>query len=255
MNTPKEHFSDEILNAYIDGELAPEDSARISEAMEFDEILRRRVADIEKISELVKAAFSENSSPVGQSKQPVRRYPAIYLWPSAAAIAFFSLAGLLSWHIYDHHMGSPTIEAMLAADTKLKRVPTNQIDIAQDAVKVMFHIGRNDEKLFDNVLSETDRLLSSYDDSDRPLIIRVIASHGGLSLFKTNLTENAKRVREIKSKHNARVEFVGCGETFGQWQLTKAEKETELLPEMLMVDSGVFELLRRQRQGWTLLSI
>ena len=255
MNTPKEHFSDEILNAYVDGELAPEDSARISEAMKFDEILRRRVADIEKISELVKAAFSENSSPVDQTKQPARRYPAIYLWPAAAAIAFFSLAGLLSWHIYDHHMGKPTIEAMLAADNKLKQVPSNRLDTAQDAVKVMFHIGRNDAQLFHSVLSETDRLLSDHDGLNKPLVIRVIASHGGLSLFKVNLTENAERVREIKSKHNARVEFVGCGETLGQWQLTMTEKETELLPEMLVVDSGVFELLRRQGQGWTLLSI
>ena len=255
MNTPKEHFSDEILNAYVDGELAPEDSARISEAIKIDDILRRRVADIENISELVRAAFSEISPPVRQSKSHARRYPAIYLWPAAAAIAFFGLTGLLGWHMYDHHMGNSTIEALLVADNKLKQVPANQIDIAQDAVKVMFHIGRDDAKLFDNVLSETDRLLSNYSDSDKPLVIRVIASHGGLSLFKINLTENARRVRQIKSKHDARVEFVGCGETYGQWQIKKTEIETELLPEMLMVDSGIFELLRRQRQGWTLLSI
>ena len=119
----------------------------------------------------------------------------------------------------------------------------------------MFHVGRNDTQLFDSVLSETDRLLSNYSDPDRPLLIRVIASHGGLSLFKINLAKNAKWVREIKSKHDTRVEFVGCGETYNQWQIKKTEKETELLPEMLMVDSGIFELLRRQRQGWTLLSI
>ncbi|MDJ0958685.1 MAG: hypothetical protein QNI91_17595 [Arenicellales bacterium] len=255
MNTPKEHFSDEILNAYVDGELAPEDSTRISEAMKTDEILRRRVTDIERISELVRAAFSETSSPIRQSTSPARRYPAIYLWPAAAAVAFFTLTGLLGWHMYDHHVGDATVAAVLAADNKLKQVPTNQIDIAQEAVKVMFHVGRDDATLFNNVLSETDRLLSNYNDPDRPLVIRVIASHGGLSLFRVNLTDNANRVREIKSKHDVRVEFVGCGETFSQWLAKKNEKDTELLPEMLMVDSGVFELLRRQKQGWTLLSI
>ena len=255
MNTPKEHFSDEILNAYVDDELAPEDSARISEAIKIDEILRRRVADIQKISELVRAAFSEIDPPVRQPQSQARRYPAIYLWPAAAAIAFFSLAGLLGWHMYEHHphMANSTVAALLATDNKLKQTPANQIDITQDAVKVMFHIGRDDAKLFDNVLNETDRLLSNYRDSD--LVIRVIASHGGLSLFKINLTENAKRVRKIKSKHGTRVEFVGCGETYNQWQIKKTEKDTTLLPEMLMVDSGVFELLRRQRQGWKLLSI
>lgn len=255
MNTPKEHFSDEILNAYVDGELAPEDSARISAAMKTDDILRRRVADIQKIGELVRAAFEEVSPPVRQPQQQPHRFAVASLWRAAATIAFVSLTGLLGWHIYDHHVDRPSIQALHVADNKHQQIPEKQVDVAQDAVKVMFHVGRGDTKLFDNVISETDRLLSNYDDPKWPVVIRIIASHGGLSLFKTSLTEHAKRVREIKLKHNDRVEFVGCGETYNQWKVNNTETETDLLPEMLMVDSGVFELLRRQKQGWTLVTI
>ena len=64
MNTPREHFSDEILNAYIDGEMGPEESSHIAAAMQEDDLLQRRVYDLKNISELVRAAFEDVSPPV-----------------------------------------------------------------------------------------------------------------------------------------------------------------------------------------------
>ncbi len=83
--------------------------------------------------------------------------------------------------------------------------------------------------------------------------MRVIASHGGLSLFGTDMTRNAERVRNIELRYEDRITFVGCGETYEQWRKTRSEKT--LMPEMVMVDSGVRELLRNQHQGWTFVPI
>lgn len=255
MNNPNKHFSDEILNAYIDGELGPEDTARIDAARETDDILDRRVSDLRKISNLVRSAFQEAPLPLGQTARAQNRHLPRFAWRIAAMVAFIGLGTLIGWHLYGHHMDDQQRRAMLITGVVTPGVDTAGAAEVQGAVKVMFHIGRNDAELFDKVLSETDRLLSNQRDPDQPISIRVIASHGGLSLFKVDLEENARRVRQMKLKYPEHVDFVGCGETYRQWQKKDAGQTPGLPPEMVMVDSGVMELLRGQQRGWTFLSI
>ena len=254
MNKSDTHFSDEILNAYIDGELGPEDTARINAAMETDDILCRRVSDLRKISDLVRSALQEvplQLDPPDRMRHH-RRLPRLARRVAAMA-AFVGLGALIGWHLYDHH-GDGQTQAMLITGVAPAANPIDTGDF-QGTVKVMFHVGRNDAELFDRVLSETDRLLSDQSGSDQPISIRVIASHGGLSLFKVELDNNAHRVRQMKLKYREHVDFVGCGETYKQWQANEPGQAPGLAPEMVMVDSGVMELLRGQQRGWTFVSI
>ena len=248
------HFSDEILSAYIDGELDPEDTARIDAAMETDDILCRRVGDLRKISGLIRSAFQEASIPYAHTATVQNHRSSRLVWRVAAMVAFIGLGALIGWHLYDHHLDNLQRPAMVITGVA---PGTTDPAVAVDAetVKVMFHVGRDDAELFDRVLTETDRLLSNQHDPDRPISIRVIASHGGLSLFKVGLDENARRVRQMKQKYSEHVNFVGCGETYKQWQTQESGRAPSLLPEMVMVDSGVLELLRGQQRGWTFLSI
>lgn len=245
MRPTEEHFSDEILNAYIDGELELEDNDRITAAMETDDILRRRVNDLRKISDLVREAFEDVRPPVHGATRGARAPAGAAIWRAAAGIALVGFGALFGWHLYGHHAETRELQALLTV---------NQQQTVQDPLKVMFHVGRDDPHLLSKVLNETDRLLSNHLDTERPLSVSVVASHGGLSLFKLALAENAEQVRAIKSKHQDRVSFVGCGETFEKWR-SKSGKAPGLVPEVLMVDSGVMELLRRQQQGWTFVSI
>jgi intracellular sulfur oxidation DsrE/DsrF family protein len=257
VNTPREHFSEEILNAYIDGELGPEESSHIAAAMKQDDLLKRRVYDLKKISELVRAAFEDVSPPVRErSVSPTS--PGTRYWRAAAAAMFVSLGVLLSWHMYEHNSGTQISGSLFIADNAHE--PSRGQAQAQDLStagmqKVMFHIGRNDADLFNMVLEETDRLLSRNGDPVKPIAVSIVASHGGLSLFQLALQDHGQRVRDIKLKHGSQVYFVGCGETLQQMDLNNPVKKTALFPEMDMVDSGVMELLRRQQRGWTIVFI
>jgi intracellular sulfur oxidation DsrE/DsrF family protein len=257
VNTPREHFSDEILNAFIDGELGPEESSHISAAMGQDDLLKRRVYDLKKISELVRAAFEDVSPPVRERPVSPASQGAPY-WRAAAAAMFVCLGALLSWHIVEHHSGPHLFGSLFIADntqaSSLVQAPA--LDLPTPGTqKVMFHIGRNDADLFNMVLEETDRLLSRHDDPDQPITVSIIASHGGLSLFQLALQDHGQRVRDIKLKHGSQVDFVGCGETLQQMDLKNPARKTALFPELNMVDSGVMELLRRQQRGWTFVFI
>ena len=74
-------------------------------------------------------------------------------------------------------------------------------------------------------------------------------------MFRLPQTSNGERVRGLKQKYGARIDFVGCGETLNLMQSELSAGKIKLIPEVTMVDSGVMELLRRQRQGWTFVYI
>lgn len=255
MNTPREHFSDEILNAYIDGELGPEEISHITAAMKEDDLLQRRVSDLKKISELVRTAFQDTPTP-GLPATPAPA-PAPY-WRIAATVAFLGLSSLLGWHIFSSQSGSQTSGPLLIANNPQSQTVDSlikQTKSADGVIKVLFHISRNDEELFSRTLDEADRLLSNNADAERPVRIRIVASHGGLAMFQRSHTEHGKRVREIKLKYKDQVDFVGCGETLNYMQSQNLAKKLELFPEVVMVDSGVADLLRRQQEGWTFILI
>lgn len=254
MNIPNEHISDELLNAYVDGELGAEDTARIDAAMGRDDILRKRVNDLSKVSALIRAAFEDNSPSLQQVPPRAKASSVDVIWRIAATIAFVSIGVLFSLHLYDHHLTTQTPQATVAATDSSTRIQ-DQAAVKGKTFKVMFHVGREDAELLNNVLGETDRLLSHSTELNRPVSIRVIASHGGLALLNGASEQNAQRVREIKRQYQNQVDFVGCGETLEQWANKNPGEDPDLLPEMLMVDSGVLELLRLQQKGWTLVAI
>ena len=255
MKKSKEYFSDEILNAYIDGELGTEESSHINLAMKDDELLRRRVNDLKKVSELVRAAF-EDVSPPEQRTAPA---PAgTTAWRIAATVAFVSLGALLGWNLYSTQTRLQEPGSLLIASNLPSPAVENlvkQIKPVDGAIRVMFHVSRNDLELLNKVLNETDRLLFDKAFIDKPVRIRVIASHGGLTLFQRNYTDYGKRIRNIKLKYQDQVEFIGCGETLNYMQAHNSIKRADLLPELVMVDSGVADLLRRQQLGWTFVLI
>ena len=253
MKIPNEHISDEILNAYIDGELGLEDTARIEAAMVGDEILSKRVNDLRRISALVRVAFQDNVPSFKEVPTRIRKSPMDVVWRVAATVAFVSVGALIGLHLYDHHRAKQGIQAAVAAYHS--PIQGQGQEAAAETFKIRFHVGRADAELLNHVLGETDRLLSYATDSNGPVSVRVIASHGGLSLFNSASEQNARRVRDIKQRYQNQVDFIGCGETMQQWSTQNPEKKSDLLPEMLMVDSGVLELLRLQKRGWTLLSI
>ncbi len=254
MNIAKEHISDEILNAYIDGELGPEDTAHVDAAMLEDEILSKRVNDLRQVSALMRTAFPENNLAPSETSARFGRSFNDGVWRVAATVAFVSIGVLFSWHLYEHQQTSKIPQATLAATVMPSGVENDDV-ASTETFKIMFHVGRENATLLNNVLGETDRLLSHSTEFDRPISVRVIASHGGLSFFNAASEGNARRIREIKQRYQGQVDFVGCGETLRQWTTKNPNKKPDLLPEMLMVDSGVLELLRLQQKGWTLVSI
>ncbi|MDZ7839926.1 MAG: hypothetical protein U5R46_03765 [Gammaproteobacteria bacterium] len=234
-------FSDELLNAYVDGELVDEERRFIDEAMRSDDRLRERVQELQGLKSLVRDAY--------QDEIPMREVVAgRRLWNTAAlaaSVAAFAVGVAVTWGVYTYtdSAGGPRVASLSSQDEG------NSGDV-QGAVKVVFHVSRDDpEKLID-ILNEAEALLTTTTRAGTTASVRIIASGEGLSLFENRPTSATERVTEMKAAYEGDLIFSGCGVAYDQLKEQRPDGKLELLPAIKLVDLGVLELMRRQREGW-----
>lgn len=232
-------FSDELLNAFIDNELAEEDKARIYYAMQMDPALAERIAALRSVSDLIKLAYSSVSVDAAPQKPTWRKGP----WAIAAGLL---LGFALGWFGY----------ASLHPHSELARLTAVQVPAQKQTLqKVVFHITQADATAFEQALDEAERLLNGTATRLGPVrAIKVIANGPGMKL----LTEDA--VPQIRSRviHMAakypNLTFIGCLET-RKLMAKNGVKISRMLAGVTMVASGTNEALLLQKQGWSYISI
>lgn len=240
-----ERLSDELLNAYVDGELDGEDRERIEQAMEQDEALRERVDELVGLKRLVASAYAD--AVPGDSGLPHRSGWKPVNLAVAASIAAFVLGVTLTWGLLSFTGGTEGISGQqrLAGNGGEQALQVGQ------PVKVMFHLSRGSPERLQEILNEAEALLTVSSRTDQPVSVRIIASGSGLSLFERGAAiHSIERVREMKRMYAEQLILNGCGVAYKQLKQSRADGDFELIPEMQLVDLGVLELMRRQRDGW-----
>jgi intracellular sulfur oxidation DsrE/DsrF family protein len=232
-------ISDEMLNAFIDHELSDDDMMQIYTAMSKDTGLRARVCDLRATRDLVRSAYPIPPL-VGNAKRLPSRFPA---WGMAAAVALLSVGGLLGWLAYPvWHAPAPS--ALVAGID----------DASMSAVRVVFHASRNDANAFEQILDEAETLLAANTGGRAANQVRIVANGEGLYLLSARASPFKDRIQRLNAQHKNHVVFAGCAQTSKRMKRERGE-DIELLPGVLMVNSGVIELLELQEKGWRYLPI
>lgn len=245
--TDDTRFSDELLNAYVDNELDAEESRRIRDAVQRDQRLRERVEELQAVKALVHGAYVDEAPDTG-SPVPIRTRN----WSPmglAASVAAFALGVAVTFGLISY-TGGP-VSPGPAAPGQVASTGTQQAE----AVKVVFHVSRDDPGQLDDILNEAEALLTTTERSGQTASVRIIASGDGLSLFEQGAFPVSARVKEMKRAYPEHVVFNGCGVAYKQLKQRQADGALELLPEVQLVDLGVLELMRRQNQGWSYIRI
>jgi len=237
-----DRFSDELLNAYVDGELDAGDRRWIEEAMEQDAGLLERVEELQGLKRLVASAYDDVASP--HAEVPHRTGWSTVRVALAASVAAFALGIALTWGLLSYTGGTPA--------TRIVEAPgVGSAPEAPGAVKVLFHLNRDDPARLSEILTEAEALLTASQGLERPTLVRIVATGSGLSLFEENAPDQAlRRVRTMKKTHDSQLFFNGCGVAYEQLKRSAVNRGFELIPEIQLVDLGVLELMRRQREGW-----
>jgi intracellular sulfur oxidation DsrE/DsrF family protein len=273
----QQKFSDEFLNAFVDGELAPEEKNRAYLEINQDEALSRQVCELRKLRDMVQFAYK--NVPSSSVPAPVAR---VYLGNLAAGIALV-LGIAIGWVLHTPPATSlPETTSGLPAATRLKpsvsaNVParpaqagtavttrpaaTPALAVSAGAtatapgeqVKVLIHVNDGHMAKLEQTLDEIEGLVNHYHNMHTDARVEVVINGEGLNLVRADVTAYAARIARMQKQYGNLV-FAACQNTM---ERLKREQgiDARLLPGVTVIDSGVAQLMRRQQQGWAYIRV
>lgn len=239
---PRETFSDEFLNAYVDGELGEAEKAQLLEALCRDETLNARVCELQKVRELLRHAYQSTPAP----EQPKPRNH--WLGAGIAASIMLVVGTLLGWGLHGYQ--SPNHELLDIA----RNAQLSPSEAADDGTwRVLLHVTTADPYRLKTVLDEAEGLLEGRLPHGNRVEVEILANGRGLDLLRTRTSPYAERIQALQARYD-NVAFRAC-----QRAINRVQREqnitVKLLPAAKTVPTAVGEVIQRQRQGWAYVQI
>lgn len=236
------HYSDEFLNAYLDGELDDQEKLHLIEELRYNQEVSKRVCVLQKTRSMVQLAYENVPQPEHQREQ--RSAGLRNRLNLTIAASLLLLAGAASGWL---------AHLQLAPGNRLLELAQSSQDILQDGSRIMLHVTTTDPRRVTIVLDETEALLRQAAASAEPLEIEVLANGEGLDFLRTDTSQVAQRIQQLQQRYT-NLSFLACSQTIAQLKLQKGI-EVSLLPQTRIIPSALGEVIRRQRQGWTYIKI
>ncbi len=238
-------YSDEFLNAYIDGELATDERSQLLDDTRQNSELATRLCRLQKVKDMVQLAHHtvENATP-DQNKHRFQRYSL----RACAASLLLGMGLVLGNYTALSEGHSPTLME-LAQTTGFNVQPA----AAEQEWKLIVHVNSGDPARLRTVLDETEYLLKTSAGSTRKVQIEVLANGEGIRMLEDKDTPFARKILAMESSYK-NIRFLAC-----QIALNRHKDEDgfdiDLLPGVTVVSSAVTQAKTRQREGWTYLRI
>ncbi|WP_260292229.1 hypothetical protein [Sedimenticola hydrogenitrophicus] len=236
-----DHYSDEQLNAFIDNELAPQERLELLRAAADSDPLRSRLLQLQYLKELTRAAYPL-SGPKNGERRALAAGGGLTRYLTAAAIGGLSLFAV-----------QLVTEAPSTSDHN-RRAPLAAIgDARTSQTRVVFHISSDSREDAALLLDQVETVLKEHRASGQPLRLEVVANNQGLRLMQQGRSPFPERIRRLSETYPNLV-FAACGNT-----LERMAKETgeqiRIVPEAVIVRSGISYITRRQQTGWAYIKV
>lgn len=233
----EQQFSEEFINAFVDDELTPEEKAQAYARLGNDETLNRQVCELRKVRDLVWLAYRDVPAPArGISAMAASRRCST----AAAAGLALIVGGLGGWFL---RPATETLPVAASAQT----LP------AEEPAKVLFHVSEGKAEHLKTVLDEVENLIKFYRQNHQKARVEVITNGGGLSLLMAGISPYADRIQRMQKEYSE-LTFIACQNTIDRVQ-QELGFTAKLLPGVVVIDSGVAQIMRRQSQGWAYLQV
>jgi len=244
---PRETFSDEFLNAYVDGELDSAEKTRLLEALCHDEQLNMRVCELQKIRELLQHAYTHPpASPGSQTRNG--DHSNHWFGVGIAASIMLVVGGLLGWGLHGYQ--SPHNGLLDIAQT----IQVNPLTVNNDNTwRVVLHVTTADPYRLKTVLDEVEDLLGSHLPHQNTIKVEILANGRGLDLLRADTSPFAARIQALQARYN-NLAFKACQKAINRLQ-REQRIEVKLLPAAQVVPTAIGEVIHRQQQGWAYIQI
>lgn len=239
------HFSDEYLNAYLDGELDGDDRARLMEALERDPGLGQRLCELRNLSDLVRLGYRE--PPECPGARPPRR-ARFGGWRGLAASLLIALGAAAGW--LGHQALQPAHGlAEIASSVELAQERTADAG----PVRLMLHVTTADPGKLETLLAETEQLLQTYEGREDRLQVAILANGAGLDLLRADASAFAQRIAGLKRRHR-NLSLLACAKALARVE-ERDGRRPPLLPRTEVVPSALGEIIDRRKDGWSYIRI
>lgn len=236
----EQKFSEEFINAFVDDELTPDEKAQAYAQLGDDVVLNRQVCELRKVRDLVALAYKNVPMP-DRNMTGIAAVGKKYCRNGLAAGLALVIGGLAGWFL---HSSSQAPQIATAAQA---------IQGAEDPAKVLFHVSDGNPEHLKTVLDEVENLMKFYRQANQKARVEVITNGGGLSLVMAGISPYAERIQRMQREYRD-LTFVACQNTIDRFQ-QELGLYAKLLPGVVVIDSGVAQIMRRQHQGWAYIQV
>ena len=234
------------LDAFVDGQLDQNDRVEILDAMGGSGEIRNRVAETRRLKDLVRLAYQDQRAQSKRSSRPQTKYTSHVV---AAVLGALSMLFLIQLINSPAEFGPSLMDMEMAGRGGNPEFAPAQLRMPE---QVLFHLSSGDQQDGRELLNQVELVASEYEKTGRDLRIIVVTNNEGLRLYQAGYSDHADRIHELYARYD-NIIFAACGTTLGKRIMTG--EKVELLPEVIVVDSGVAEITRRQQQGWKYIRI
>ncbi|HSP01153.1 MAG TPA: hypothetical protein VLN90_06790, partial [Thioalkalivibrio sp.] len=236
--------SDEILNAFVDGEFCPEERLATLKQISSDDRLSREICDLCQIKEMVNLAYERVPAPP-QRHALARSARGGWLGPVAAAVVMMlSVVGITGVGL---SLQEPPLQTARVSGADLSQPLHGTV---RETSRILLHLTTADAERITNMLDEVELLMQTAREQDVALQIQVVAHGEGLALLREDISPFPQRVAQLSERFTDQgLSFTACLNTIER--LRREENiHVRLLPAAQVINSGVAEVVRRQSQGW-----
>ena len=236
------------LNAFVDGELSPDQQAELLESMRSDPDLARQACELGQLKAQVRLAYAD---PPRQQAQGQTKAGASW---QAIAAGFVLLAfGLVSGWLL--HANAPNLGIEGNRFVVLDPEGRGQTPaVASDGeTRIVFHLTDPDQTAAGELLDEVEAMLAAYRADGRALRVEVVSHSEGLDLLRDRLSQHKDRIHDLAGQFS-NLTFVACQNTINRLKVERGI-EVKLIPDAEVIDSGVNHVVRRQKQGWSYIRV
>jgi intracellular sulfur oxidation DsrE/DsrF family protein len=241
-----EAFSDEYLNALVDGQLGCVEQDRVYRVLDRSPALRMRLCALRDLKAMVRHAYPEALCRMAPTQPRTRpRLPSRHAL--AASLLFLAAGGAGGWLAHGCAPAAPG--GQLAG--LFRTMQRNDLDL--EPARYVVHVDTANPVRLKTALDETERLLAGPTRTGRQPRVEVIANGPGLDLLRAGVSPYAARIAMLERKY-PNLDFTACGRTIRRLQ--QQGVEVQLLPHTKVTTSALDEIIARHlEQHWAYIKV
>lgn len=230
MNERRREFSDERLNAFVDGELDAQERDELLAAATADAELGHRLCELRATKDLIRHAYNPAPGSVRRARRGIGG------WGSALAATVALVVGLVAgWQGHRAASDSEPLRAGLG--------PTSH------PARILIHLDSAAEDRMEETLDIAETYLAKVGSQAK---VEIVVNNSGLNLLREETSPYIERIAAMSSRHEL-LSFVACGYAISRYR--NSGRSVTLLPGAHVAKTGVEHIVDRVQEGWTYVKI